>query len=336
MPFVPDPELGAFIQSLPKTETHIHLEGSLPLELARRIAPERFAEPPPYWQNEYRFDGFAEFQDLFDTVFFRWYVSPENYYESCRTIFQNLIDQNCRYLECSFHLGTVERIAVPFREIARAIHAARPPELELRLYLGMFRDHYVPPFAAAVEEAITWDEIAGIDMHGFENPVFQPWSIDLWQRARANGKTTKAHAGEFSPADDVRRAVLDLGVRRVQHGLSAAHDPATLALLVEKEVTLDLTPISNLKLQAVPSLREHPIRTFMEAGVRCTISTDDPMLFGNSLNEEYAALAMETGLTRAELVQLAKNGFHVADLPVSEKADALARLDELCPSPALA
>ncbi len=332
MAYQPDSDLRDFIQSLPKTETHIHIEGSLPIELAQKIDPVRFAVTPPYWSDDYRFDGFGEFQDLFDNVFFRWYVSPETYYESCRTIFQNVVAQNCKYLECSFHLGTVERSTAPFREIARAIHAARPPELELRLFLGMFRDHYVEPFAPVVEQAITWDEIAGLDLHGFENPDFQPWSVDLWARARANGKITKAHAGEFSPAHDVRKAVLDLGVRRVQHGLSAAHDPATMDLLREHGVTLDLTPISNVKLQAVPSMREHPIRQFIDAGIPCTISTDDPMLFGNSLNEEYAALAMDTGLSRAELIQLAKNGFAVADLSSETKNNYLQQLTDLCPS----
>ena len=174
MPYQPDPDLRAFIQSLPKTETHIHLEGSMPLELCRRVDPVAFAQPPPYWADNFRFDGFAEFQEQFDRYFFKWYVSPEAYHESCRTIFRNLVEQNCVYLECSFHLGTAERTRASMRDIARAIHAACPPELELRLFLGMFRDHYHGALAEIIEQAITWDEIAGVDLHGFENPVFQP------------------------------------------------------------------------------------------------------------------------------------------------------------------
>src|SRR5882757_5364055 len=197
-----DPDLAAFVQSLPKTETHLHLEGSLPLDLARRVDPVVFAGPPPYWRDDYRFDGFALFQEQFDRYFFKWFVSPENYLESCQRVFADVVAQNCVYLECSFHLGTAERIQVPFREIARAIHAAKPPGLELRLFLGMFRDHYAGPLARVVDEAITWDEIAGVDLHGFENPEFQPWSADVWARTQALGKVTKAHAGEFSSAQD--------------------------------------------------------------------------------------------------------------------------------------
>ena len=320
-------ELRAFIANLPKTETHLHLEGALPIELARRVDPVAFASPPPYWHPDYRFDGFALFQEQFDSCFFKWFVSPENYYESCRRVFANVVAQNCVYLECSFHLGTAERIgATPFREIARAIHAAKPTGLELRLYLGMFRDHYAGPLARVVDDAITWEEIAGVDLHGFESPEFQPWSAEVWSRVRALGKTTKAHAGEFSPASDVRRAVEFLGTRRVQHGLGALHDHATLALLRERDVTLDMTPISNVKLRAVPSMREHPIQRFLDAGVRCTVSTDDPMLFGNQLNDDYFALATQAGLSRATLIQIARNGFEVADLPAATKQKIFAQL----------
>jgi len=323
-------ELRAFIANLPKTETHLHLEGALPIELARRVDPVAFASPPPYWHPDYRFDGFALFQEQFDSCFFKWFVSPENYYESCRRVFANVVAQNCVYLECSFHLGTAERIgATPFREIARAIHAAKPTGLELRLYLGMFRDHYAGTLARVVDDAITWEEIAGVDLHGFESPEFQPWSAAVWSRVRALGKTTKAHAGEFSPASDVRRAVEFLGTRRVQHGLGALHDHATLALLRERDVTLDMTPISNVKLRAVPSMREHPIQRFLDAGVRCTVSTDDPMLFGNQLNDDYFALATQAGLSRATLIQIARNGFEVADLPAATKQKIFAQLATL-------
>lgn len=139
---------------------------------------------------------------------------------------------------------------------------------------------------------------------------------------------TKAHAGEFSSAEDVRQTVIDLGVRRVQHGLRAIDDPAVIEILKTEGVTLDMTPISNVKLMAVPSMREHPIRQFMRAGINCTISTDDPMLFGNSLNGEYMALANDAGFTRGDLMQLARNGFAVADLSTEKKQEFFARLDQ--------
>ena len=321
-------DLAEFIQQLPKTETHLHLEGSLPLELARRLDPVKFAQPPPYWHPDFRFHDFAEFQEQFDRYFFRWFVSPENYYESCKIVFERLVAQNCVYLEASFHLGIVGNLSGSLRDVARAIHAARPAELEFRLFLGMFRDHYQGSLGEVLDEAITWDEIAGVDLHGFERPAFQHWSREVWARVRSLGKVTKAHAGEFSSAEDVRQAVVDLGVRRVQHGLRAMDDPMVVEILKSEGVTLDMTPISNVKLKAVSSMGEHPIRQFMRAGINCTISTDDPMLFGNKLNDEYLSLANEADFGPGELIQLARNGFAVADLPAAKKQEFLARLDQ--------
>jgi adenosine deaminase len=100
-------------------------------------------------------------------------------------------------------------------------------------------------------------------------------------------------------------------------------------LAVERDVTFDVCPISNIRLRAVDSWADHPIRRLMQAGVRCTVSTDDPLTFANSVNEEYAALANELALTRAELAQVAKNGWAVADVSASSRRAHLDEIDRL-------
>jgi adenosine deaminase len=101
-------------------------------------------------------------------------------------------------------------------------------------------------------------------------------------------------------------------------------------LAVERDVTFDVCPLSNVGLRVVPAMREHPIRRLMEAGVRCTVSTDDPLSFGNSLIEEYSALAVELDFTRAELAQVARNGWAVADVSDATRKAALAEIERLC------
>jgi adenine deaminase len=118
-------------------------------------------------------------------------------------------------------------------------------------------------------------------------------------------------------------------VKRVQHGVQSVDDPAVVQLLRERDVTCDVCPISNVKLRVAPSMREHPIRRLFDAGVRCTISTDDPFSFGNTLSEEYAALAMDLGFTRRELVQIARNGFEVATMDAATRQAIFAELDRL-------
>ena len=122
------------------------------------------------------------------------------------------------------------------------------------------------------------------------------WIPKLWRKAASNGRILKAHAGEFGPAANVREAIEKLNVRRIQHGTRAFEDDSVVDLLKEVDATLDLCPISNLKLQVVPSMKEHPVRLFFDQGIRCTLSTDDTFSFGNSLTDEYEALAEHLAL----------------------------------------
>lgn len=327
----PGPGLAAFIQALPKTETHLHLEGALPLELLRRVAPEllRNGDLPPWWEPGYRYADFPGFEKILLDHAIRWFTSAEHYHEAARVVLAGLAAQNVRYVETSFHLPISKFIGVPGREIVEAIASAAPPGMTVRVFAGMLRIDYTPDFAPVIDSLPEWDGLAGVDVHGVEVWPLEPWTAQVWRRVRAAGKETKAHAGEFGGAGNVREAVEVLGVKRVQHGVQAVDDPSVLALLREHGVTCDVCPISNVKLGVAPSMREHPIRRMLEAGVRCTVSTDDPFSFGNTLSEEYAALAMDLGFSHCELVRVARHGFEVATMDAAAKQAALDELDRL-------
>ncbi len=323
------PAPAGFVQRLPKTETHLHLEGALPFGLLRGLDPERFAEPPKSWAPEFRFRGFAEFDDLIFGMLSPWYTSAARYHEAAAAVFRSLAEQNVRYVETSFHLPGVQFMADRGDAIVDAILAAAPAGMTVRVFAGLLRDCHTGAMPAVIADALRWKWLAGFDLHGHETLPVEEWTADVWRRARDADKETKAHAGEFGGAENVRHAVEHLGVRRVQHGVRAVEDPAVVALLVREGVTLDITPISNVKLGVVRSLREHPLRRLMQAGVRCTISTDDPLIFGNTLTGEYVGLAEEADFTRAELLQLARNGFAVGTMPAAVRKLAYAELDQL-------
>jgi len=157
----------------------------------------------------------------------------------------------------------------------------------------------------------------------------EPWSLKVWERMRKAGKVTKCHAGEFDGAERVREAIQQLGVRRIQHGIRSIEDSSVVKLAADLGVTFDLCPISNVGLCVVPDLAHHPIRRLMQAGVNCTVSTDDPLCFANTVNDEYAALATEADFTRAELAQVARNGWAIADIGESERRAWVAEIDRL-------
>jgi len=321
-------ELRAFIARLPKTETHLHIEGALPLELLRRVAPDRFPDgAPPWWSPAHRYPDFASFEATLLEHAAVWYTSPERYHQAAAVIFQGLARQNVRYVETSFHLPIVQFIHADGREILDAIRSAAPEGMTVRVFAGMRRIDYTPALAPVIDSLHTWDHLAGVDLHGQESWPLEPWTARVWRRVAAAGKTPKAHAGELAGAASVRQVAETLGVRRVQHGIRAIEDPAVVALLREHDVTCDTCPISNLRLGVVPSLAQHPLPRLLEAGVRCTLSTDDPFCFGNTLTDEYLALARDMLLSRGDLAGVARNGFEIALMDHAARASCLAELD---------
>jgi adenine deaminase len=317
--------LQALIQALPKTETHLHIEGALPLELLQRVRPE-FSRPPDSWAMDYKFRDFGHFEEELLSMAFAWFTSPERYHEAAKLIFARHVAQNVKYVETSFASGVIEFLGLDGREILAAIRAAVPAGLEVRVFMGIHHNGAGPKMLPALEQALGWADLAGVDLHGTESFPLEPWTAEYWAAARRAGKYTKAHAGEFMGADFVRRVLDELQPQRIQHGVRSVEDPDVVAEIVRRGIALDVCPISNHKLMPDVTLSEHPIRDLYDAGVKVTISTDDPICFGSTLLDEYAALAEHRGFTREELVQLARNGLEVALVPEKQRQ---AWLDEL-------
>ena len=318
-----------FVQALPKTETHLHLEGALPYELLHAWRPERYPAEPEFHRPEYRFPDFSTFERTLLDHALAWFTSAERYHEAAKVIFGRHVAQNVRYVETSFHLPVTEFIGVPGPEIIAAVRAAAPAGLAVRIFAGMLRSDYSGPLQPVIDDLENWPDLAGVDLHGHESMPTESWTARVWARLRAAGKITKSHAGEFDGPGRVREAIEVLGATRVQHGVRGIEDPAVVALAVERDVTFDVCPISNIKLRVYDDLASHPLRRLMQAGVRCTVSTDDPLLFNNTVNDEYLQLAAEAGFSKAELARLAANGFRAADLAPELKRQHLAEIARL-------
>ena len=321
--------LRGFIHALPKTETHLHIEGALPYELLHDRDPAKYPLDPEWRRPGHRFPSFPNFDETLLGHALPWFTDAESYYEAARLIFAKEVTDNVRYVETSFHLPVTQFIEVPGREIIAAIRAAVPPGLEVRIFAGMLRTDYVGPMQAVIDDLANWDELAGVDLHGFEQVPTESWTARVWQRIRDAGKVTKCHAGEFDGAHRVREAIEVLGATRIQHGVRAIEDAAVVALAAERKVVFDVCPISNVKLGVVPSMAEHPLSALRAAGVPCTVSTDDPLVFANKVSDDYAALVEDGGMDRKNLVGIARTGWEVADIDAAKREHMLAELSRV-------
>lgn len=307
-----DTKIHSYIKALPKTETHLHLEGALPWPLLQAANPGKYNLPPASWGEDFRFRDFAHFESELLGYAGDFFTSAQRYHDCAKAIFADRLARNIRYTELSFASGCMDFMGLDGHDVCDAIRAAVPDGLEVRIFFGIHHDGYTSKMAPMLEDALTWGSLDGIDLHGTEPTPLGDWAQDYWLRARDAGKFTKAHAGEFCGADFIRHVVEKLGVQRIEHGVRAVEDPSVIDLLRDRSIALDVCPISNVKLAVVPTPGEHPIRALLDAGLVCTISTDDPISFGNTLEDEYLFLAENLGFSEQELANVARNGFRTA------------------------
>ncbi len=328
--YVADPVFAAWVRALPKAETHLHLEGSTPPDLVDHVFANERRRARPFWRPDYRYGSFDDFEALYVSDIMPFYVSAQRYHDAAKGMLANCVAQGCRYVETSLHLPGLSFAHLDGPEVLAAIRAAVPAGLTVKIFGGLCHDDYAA-HGELIETALGWEDLAGLDLHGPEYKPMEPWTAEVWARARAAGKFTKAHAGEFMPASYVAWVLDHLKVTRIEHGVRALEDPAVVARLVAEGVALDVCPISNVKLAVagVPDMRSHPLRGLFDAGAKVTINTDDTYFFGNTLEEEYFAAHQELGFSRAELVQLARNGIDVALMPADAKAPLYAELDTI-------
>jgi adenosine deaminase len=179
-----------------------------------------------------------------------------------------------------------------------------------------------------LELAKPWlDKIAGVGLDSSEVGHPPAKFARVFQAARDLGLKIVAHAGEEGPPEYVWEAIDVVKVDRIDHGNRALEDEALTARLIADGTTLTVCPLSNLKLCGVPSLDVHPLKKMLSLGLKATVNSDDPAYFGGYLLENYMATANAVGLTRDEIVTLAKNSFTGSFLTEAEKARRVAQVE---------
>lgn len=329
-PFPVSERTETFIRSLPKTETHLHIEGAVPFGLLHAALPDRYDSAPDSWDPAFRYPDFETFEKNLIRIASSYYTSPERYHEAALSIFRTLVDeQNVRYVETSFASGMVEFQELDGEAVAEAIRTAAPESLEVRVFMGLHHTGYHEGTASWIDSCINWAHLDGLDLHGPETDPLGSWAAGLWARAREAGMMTKAHAGEFNGPSFVRRMVHELGVTRIEHGVRCLEDADLVREMSENDVVLDVCPISNVKLGVAESYDRHPIGKLIDSGIRCTVSTDDPLIFGNTLFDEYSLLASQLGFDHARIAGIAAEGFRIADMAADRAEERIREIGSL-------
>lgn len=198
-----------------------------------------------------------------------------------------------------------------------------PRRLEVRLILCFLRDESAESALATLDAAKPYlDRITGVGLDSAEVGHPPVKFREVYEAAAALGLRRVAHAGEEGPPEYITEALDILGVERVDHGLRCVEDPALVERLVRDRVPLTLCPLSNVRLRTVDTLADHPLPAMLDAGLMCTVNSDDPAYFGGYAGENFDAVRATLGLSEERLRELARNSFLASFLEDDEELRA--------------
>ena len=324
--------------TIPKAELHVHLEGTAPPALVRRLAARHGAEVPSGTIEDDRFvwRDFLDFLDTYDRAA-SMIRTAQDYRDVTVAYLEACADEGAVYVELTASPDHAAAAGLPYREmvagIAEGIDAAREATgIESRILITAVRnlgperaEAIAAGAAAAPHPYVTGFGLAG-DEAGFPpGPFGRAFEI-----AHAAGLGASVHAGEWAGPASVRAALaLPVPVARLGHGVRAVEDPVLVAELAARGTVLEVCPTSNVVLGAYPSYAEHPFPVLRAAGVRVTLGSDDPPYWGASIGGEYAVAAREWGLDDVALIGLTDAAVRAAFVPEGLRNALLGRITPL-------
>lgn len=330
-------DLNRFIDGLPKAELHLHIEGTFEPELLFAIA-ERNNIRLPYDSVDAlrRAYDFGNLQDFLDIYYQGMNVlrTTQDFYDLTWAYLERARADNVLHTEIFFDPQGHTSRGVDFATVIDGIHGALVDgktklSISSRLILCFLRHLSQADAFDTLEQAMDYREhIIGIGLDSSEQGHPPSKFTQVYAQAREAGFRLVAHAGEEGPAEYVREALDLLHVERIDHGNRSLDDAALVERLAREQMPLTVCPLSNLKLQVVKNLQDHPLPRMLSYGLLATVNSDDPAYFGGYVNANYRALVEAVGLDREQCVQLARNSFLASFLSEQEKQIHLQRVEE--------
>ncbi len=321
---------------IPKVELHLHLEGAAPPAFIRGLAREKNIDISGIFDENggYKFEGFVPFLRTYEaacTVL----QTPQDFYRLTRAVLENSAAEGVIYTEafvspdfCGGNDVAAWKDYMAAMQEAAAQAEARDG-IVLRGILTCIR-HEGPDtakLAARCAQETAGDWLVGFGMGGDEHQFKQADFAYAFDMAREAGLRLTSHAGEWCGPGEVRDAIDHLGVERIGHGVHSIDDPALVETLAERGIVLEVCPGSNVALGVYKRWQDHPIERLRAAGVKVTVSTDDPPFFHTTLGAEYDRLADTFGWDDARFAEINRTAADAAFCDATTRAAVLKRLE---------
>ncbi len=294
----------------------MHLEGALQPELIFKFA-QRNGRRLPYRTIEelrakYEFTSLQDFINVY-LVGFNSLATTEDYAELANDYCEHAVAENIQHAEVFIEAQAgLAMTGTPLKAIMDGCIETsadwRAKGFELRLIPTFLRHRPEREALQTLDELEPYYEnIVGIGLASTE-VGFPPENFrTLFDRARSLGLHLVAHAGEEGPPEYVWGALDDLGVERIDHGNRAIEDPVLMQRLARDRIPLTMCPLSNVRLCVVDDLRNHPLKRFLDAGIKATVNSDDPAYFGGYLNANFERIIRALNLSSNDVRELVQH-----------------------------
>jgi len=317
-----------FIQSLPKVELHLHIEGTLEPELMLKLAKRNNVDIPyksiAEARDAYNFHNLQSFLDIYfqgtDVL-----INEQDFFELTWAYLQRCKDDNVIHTEVFFDPQTHTERGVCFDTVVNGIHSALikgKTELGISSKLIMCFLRHLDEESAfkTLDQAQSHkDKIiaVGLDSTEIGHPAGKFERV--FKQSIKQGFFTVAHAGEEGPASNIYDALDLLEVSRIDHGVRCSEDDALIKHLVTKKIPLTVCPLSNIKLKVFNSMEQHNIVTLLRKGVCVTINSDDPAYFGGYMTDNFFAVINAHSMNKTEIAQFTFNAIYASFISESKK-----------------
>ncbi|MFA6209338.1 MAG: adenosine deaminase [Candidatus Obscuribacterales bacterium] len=322
---------------LPKAELHVHIEGTFEPELIFAIA-ERNKLQVPYASVEalrsaYQFSDLQSFLNLYYAGM-NVLKTEQDFFDLTMAYFAKASAQGVVHAELFFDPQAHLARGVAFEAVINGLHEAVKKSkqqygLSSSLIMCFLRDLSAESAMQVFNLSLAHGDkyvAIGLDSAEVGNPPAK--FKDVFDKARAEGFVTVAHAGEEGPPEYVWQAINLLKVSRIDHGVRSLEDDKLVEALREQAIPLTVCPLSNVKLKVFSTMAQHNLKKMLELGLNATVNSDDPAYFGGYVEDNFAAVRSALNLTKAEEVQLCRNSINAAFIDASEKAQYLSQLEK--------
>jgi adenosine deaminase len=329
-------DIESFLRGLPKAELHLHIEGTLEpemvFELARKNDIALSYASVEALRRAYDFQDLQSFLDLYyqGANVLR---DESDFHALTLAYLERARAQGVVHVEIFFDPQAHTERGIAFETVLNGIsraldEAKREFDLSSRLILCFLRHLSAASAMQTLEAALAHkDRIHAVGLDSSELGYPPSKFSQVFERAREEGFLTVAHAGEEGPPAYIHEALDDLRVSRVDHGVRCDEDPDLCRRLAAEQIPLTVCPLSNVRLAVFKRMEDHNLKRLLDAGLCVTVNSDDPAYFGGYVLENYLAAQKALGLTRAELVRLARNSINASFLAEEAKRDWLSRIE---------